>query len=154
MRPGFSLFKSTLLVIVILFTVVLFSTAQTGTAKPVDNSFTVEYYYKVKWGYASEFISLFKKNHYPILKKEMEMGRILDLKIETPVYHGTEDGRWDYRVTITWKSPSTTFDGFDEESLKKQLFPDQVTFNKEEQRRFELLEAHWDLPVKTVSPDK
>ena len=36
----------------------------------------VEYYYKTKWGHADEFLKLFKKNHYPVLKKETEMGRI------------------------------------------------------------------------------
>ena len=32
----------------------------------------------------------------------------------------------------------------------KKLFPDQQTFDKEEQRRFELLLGHWDVPVRTV----
>jgi len=41
-----------------------------------DKPFVVEYYYKAKWGHADEFLKLFKKNHYPVLKKEMEMGRI------------------------------------------------------------------------------
>jgi len=27
------------------------------------------------------------------------------------------------------------------------------TFEREEQRRFEILDAHWDLPVKTVDLD-
>src|SRR6266566_948112 len=35
-------------------------------------------------------------------------------------------------------------------ALFKQLYPDQDTFKKEEQRRFEILEAHWDLPIKDV----
>lgn len=124
--------------------------AQPAAGKKEDKTYTVEYYYKAKWGSASEFISLFKKNHYPILKKQMELGRIVGLKAETPVYHGTEEGRWDYRVTITWKNAAITFDGFDEEPLKKQLFPDQASYTKEEQRRFEILLAHWDLPVKAV----
>ncbi len=34
--------------------------------------------------------------------------------------------------------------------LKKQLFPDRDTFKQEEQRRFEILDAHWDVPVKPV----
>jgi hypothetical protein len=42
---------------------------------------------------------------------------------------------------------------FDEDSLKKQLFPDQTAYAKEEQRRFEILDAHWDLPIKTVDVD-
>ncbi|MGC2193278.1 MAG: hypothetical protein WA628_01295 [Terriglobales bacterium] len=42
-----------------------------------DKPFVVEYYYKARWGYADEFLRLFKKNHYPLLKKEVEMGRML-----------------------------------------------------------------------------
>jgi hypothetical protein len=34
-----------------------------------------------------------------------------------------------------------------EEEIKKQLFPDQETYRREEQRRFEILLAHWDLPL-------
>lgn len=116
--------------------------------------FVVEYYYKVKWGHADEFLALFKKNHYPLLKKQVEMGRLLKVWMDQPRYHMTEAERWDYRVTILFKDASTANAPFDEESLKKQLFPDQETFKKEEQRRFEVLDAHWDLPITTVNLDK
>jgi hypothetical protein len=69
-----------------------------------DKPFVVEYYYKVKWGHADEFLRLFKKNHYPLLKKEVEMGRMLKVWMDQPRYHTTEDGRWDYRVTIVFKN--------------------------------------------------
>jgi hypothetical protein len=115
--------------------------------KPSDKPYIIEYYYKARWGFADEFIGLFRKNHYPVLKKEVELGRILKVTAVKPRYHTTEDGRWDYRVTIVFKNVQATADGFDEESLKKSLFPDQETFKKEEQRRFEILLAHWDLPV-------
>ena len=69
-----------------------------ATGKP----FVVEYYYKTKWGYADEFLQLFKKNHYPLLKKQVEMGRMLKVWMDQPRYHTTEDGRWDYRVTIVF----------------------------------------------------
>jgi len=78
--------------------------AQTSQAKAQDKPFVVEYYYKARWGYADEFIRLFRKNHYPVLKKEMELGRILRGDAAKPRYHNTEDGRWDYRVTIVWKN--------------------------------------------------
>jgi hypothetical protein len=117
-------------------------------AKP--KPFAVEYYYKVAWGHQREFLDLFKKNHLPILKKEMELGRIVALSAAKPRDHGTEDGRWDYRVTITWRDIQTTNDDFDSEAIVKQLYPDQATFEKEEQRRFEILLAHWDLPVQDV----
>jgi hypothetical protein len=118
-----------------------------------DKPFVVEYYYKTKWGHADEFIALFRKNHYPVLKKQVEMGRLLKVSAVGPVYHTTEDGRWDYRVTIVYKNAAVANDGYDSAPLLKQLFPDQETFKKEEQRRFEILDAHWDLPIKDVDLD-
>ena len=115
--------------------------------------FVIEYYYKAKWGHADEFLSLFKKNHYPVLKKEMELGRILKVSMMGPRYHTTEDGRWDYRVTIVFKNAAIANDNFDSGPLIKQLYPDQETYKKEEQRRFEILDAHWDLPIKEVDLD-
>jgi len=32
--------------------------------------------------------------------------------------------------------------------------PDQAAYEREEQRRFEILDAHWDLPVKTLDLNK
>jgi hypothetical protein len=122
-------------------------------APQTDKPFVVEYYYKTKWGHADEFIALFRKNHYPLLKKEMEMGRMLKVSAVAPVYHTTEDGRWDYRVTIVYKNASVAHDGYDAGPLLKQLFPDQENYKKEEQRRFEILDAHWDLPIKDVDLD-
>jgi len=116
----------------------------------VEKPFVVEYYYKAKWGHADEFITLFKKNHLPVLKREIELGRILQVRADQPRYHTTEDGRWDYRITIIFKSAAVANDNFDASEITKQLFPDQDTYKKEEQRRFEILEAHWDLPVKEL----
>ena len=115
-----------------------------------DKPFVVEYYYKAKWGHADEFIALFKKNHYPLLKKEIELGRILKVTGVAPRFHTTEDGRWDYRMTIVFKNAQTTTDDLDTAPLLKQVFPDQETYKREEQRRFEILDAHWDLPIKDV----
>src|SRR5246127_675476 len=78
-----------------------------------DKPFVVEYYYKAKWGHAEEFIALFKKNHYPVLKKEIELGRILKVFAQVPRYHTTEDGRWDFRTTIVFKSAQIANDNFD-----------------------------------------
>jgi len=128
--------------------------AQAAASADGDKPFVIEYYYKVRWGYADEFIRLYKKNHLPVLKKQMEMGRILKVSTVSPRYHNTEDGRWDYRVTIVWKNVGVTADGFDTDALNKQLFPDQETFKREEQRRFELLLAHWDVPIVEVDLNK
>jgi hypothetical protein len=125
-----------------------------GQSKSGDEAFVADYYYKAKWGFADEFIQLFKKNHYPVLKKQMESGRILNVTAVKPRFHATEEGRWDYRVTIVFKNMAAALDQASEESIIKQLFPDQVTYKREEQRRFEILLAHWDVPVVGVPLDK
>ena len=117
--------------------------------------YTIEYYYKCQWGHQQEFLDLFLKNHYPLLKKIQSTGRIVSLKIESPAYHTTEDGRWEYRVTIVYKdSTVATSSNPDEAAFIKELWPDQDTYKKEEQRRFEILLGHWDLPVTDITPAK
>ena len=118
-----------------------------------DQPYTMEYYYKTPWGHQQEFLNLFLKNHYPLLQAIQKTGRILSVKIETPANHMTEDARWDYRVTIVWKNSTVaTTANPDEEALIQQLWPDQAKYRAEEQRRFEILLAHWDLPVSNITP--
>ena len=120
-----------------------------------DQPYTIEYYYKCQWGHQAEFKELFLKNHYRLLEKIQATGRILSIKIESPAYHTTEDGRWDFRVTIRYKNSTlATTANPDEEAFIKELYPDQATYLKEEQRRFEILAGHWDLPVTDITPPK
>jgi hypothetical protein len=119
----------------------------TQDSRSSERPYTIEYYYKTTWGHAEEFLRLYRKNHYPVLVKQMEMSRIVSITLVKPRLHTTEESRWDYRVTIVWKNIQVTDDGFSEETLSRQLFPDYETFKKEEQRRFEILQAHWDVPI-------
>lgn len=129
--------------------------AQAPEAAPsAATAFVIEYYYKVKWGHFDEFLGLYKKNHYPILERERQLGRIVRLEAAQPRYHGTEAERWDFRVTIAWKDAATAHDEFDPSRLVAELYPDEKTFEQEEQRRFELLLAHWDVPVNDTRLDK
>lgn len=120
------------------------------TPSRTDERYVVEYYYKTRWGHAAEFIRLFKKNHYPVLVKEIEMGRIVEVSAVAPRFHATEDGRWDYRVTIVFRSVQAANESPDLEPILKQLYPDRALFDREEQRRFEILDAHWDVPITRV----
>ena len=124
---------------------------QGGANKP----YAMEYYYKVQWGHQQEFLNLFLKNHYPLLQERIKSGDFLSVKIDTPANHMAEDSRWDYRVTITFKNSTVaTTANPAEEEVKKKLFPDQATYQQEEQRRFEILLAHWDIPVTDITPGK
>src|SRR5260370_24202420 len=107
-KPRFAL----LVLMIFVLQPILASPSLAGTAQstPQDQPYVIEYYYKAKWGYADEFIRLFKKNHYPILKKQVESGRFLQVTAVRPRYHATEDGRWDYRVTIVFNNASVAND--------------------------------------------
>ncbi len=99
------------LLISLLLSVIFILPAATANAqtKPVEEPFTVEDYYKVKWGYANEFIDLWKKNHYPLLKKAMQKGDILSVTAQIPILHSGEDTRWDFKVIIVYKNTDLAF---------------------------------------------
>ena len=143
--------------ILLTLSLILSARALFGQGAPpqaaANQPYTMEYYYKVQWGRQQEFLRLFLKNHYPLLQKNVELGRMVSVKIETPANHMTEDGRWDYRVTIRFKNSTlATTPNPEEERLIRELWPDQATYQREEQRRFEILAAHWDLPVTDITP--
>jgi len=144
MRTG--KFKSFPLFLIVFITISLNVKAQNKKDEP----FTIENYYKVKWGFADEFIDLWKTNHYPLLKKAQEKGDILNVTAEKPKLHSGEDTRWDFKVTITFKNAILAFDPNLTTPYKQQLYPDLDKLTKDEQHRFELLIAHWDVMVESI----
>ena len=115
---------------------------------PAPQPFAVEYYYKIRWGFTEEWLALYKRNHYPILLEQQRLGRIVHMSAATPVNHAGEASRWDFRFTIVWKDAETAHDAFDGSAIVRALYPDQERFRREEQRRFELLVEHMDIPVR------
>ena len=111
---------------------------------------TTWYFYKVKWGYQDEFVQLFQRNHLPILREEMKSGRIKDVRTFVPTYHGDGRADWTFAVVIVYKDIAAMTAPSEDDAIAKRLYPDQAKFQKEEQRRFEILEAHWDVPLNEV----
>jgi len=148
------LLSAALLLASMLFFTAAAATAQAPPAPDPDKPYVMEYYYKTHWGHQEEFLELFKKNHYPVLQSEVAMGRVLSVRLDTPAYHMPEQERWDYRVTIVFKNAQAAFTPVDEHAIQLKLYPDQATFKREEQRRFEILEAHWDLAISQIALDK
>jgi hypothetical protein len=100
-------------------------------AKP----FMVEWVYKVKWGHDEEFWQLFKKYQIAILNYQKQTGDVLSYKVYRPAIHTGEDTRWEYRVEIVFKN-KLVWGRSDE--VGRQIFPDQATYKREENRRWEL----------------
>jgi len=120
------------------------SPAQQSGANPQK---TVWYFYRVKWGFQDEFQTLFARNHLPVLKEEMKTGRIVSVKTFVPSYHGDGRADWTFAVQITFKDVAAFVGPSGDEEIQRRLFPDRARFLKEEQRRFEILDAHWDVPL-------
>jgi hypothetical protein len=113
---------------------------------------TTWYFYRVKWGFQDEFVRLFNKNHLPVLREEMKDGRILDVRTYVPTYHGDGRADWTFAVAITYRDVTAMTGPSNTDAIVKRLYPNQAAFNQEEQRRFELLDAHWDVPLNDVTP--
>lgn len=118
-----------------------------SSASVSNKTYIVEWVYRVKWGHKEEFFDIFKKYQLPVLEKEKQLGYVTDYSVYSPGLHTSQDSRWDYRVIIVYKDRAST--GHAEE-ISNQLFPDQAALKREEQRRWELTEVHWDLPIEVV----
>jgi len=117
-----------------------------STAKPVIE----EWVYRTKYGFKDEWWTIFKKYQIAILERQKELGYVKEFTVYAPSLHTSEDSRWDYRIIIVRASADPP-PGQSEGDVAKQLFPDQDTFKREENRRWELTTNHWDLPIHVVN---
>ena len=63
---------------------------------------TVWYFYRVKWGHQEEFLDLYQKNHYPVLKAQLG-DRVTGFKAYIPTYHGDGRGDWTFATVMTFR---------------------------------------------------
>ena len=113
----------------------------------------VLYFYRTKWGAHDEFVGLFRKNHWPILQAQWDAGRYTNVELWTPRFHGDGRADWDVLVSITYRDWAAMQEHTDAE-IAARLYPDQATFKREEQQRFALLDAHWDVVLETRPLDR
>lgn len=106
------------------------------------------YFYTVKWGLQDEYLDLFQRNHYPILKAKEKAGRYAAVRTFVPEFHGDGRADWTFAVELV-VPPNAPATPTDEEIIAK-LYPDRARFAREEQRRFEILTAHWDVPLNRI----
>ena len=113
-------------------------------ADPIE----VLYFYRTRWGAHDEFVDLFRRNHWPILREELAAGRFTAVEMWTPRFHGEGRADWDVLVSITYRDWAAIQEHGDA-SIARRLYPDQAKFKADEARRFALLDAHWDVVLET-----
>jgi hypothetical protein len=125
--------------------------AQAPAKQAAGEPKTKWYFYTVKWGSQDEFLDLFQRNHYPILKAMQKAGLYVSVKTFVPENHG--DGRADWTFAVELIEPAARPSTPTEEEIVAKLYPDRAKLLREEQRRFELLVAHWDVPLNRLDLD-
>jgi predicted small lipoprotein YifL len=120
----------------------------TASVKPE----TEEWVYRVRYGFHDEWWRIFRKYQIAILERQKQLGYVQDFQVWGPGLHTSEESRWDYRIIIVRASHDPP-PGQSESEVAKVLFPDQDTFHREENRRWELTTNHWDLPIHLVDVD-
>ena len=80
-----------------------------------------------------------------------DKGVVSEVRVDKPREHLPEEHRWDLRVTVVYRDASVAYSPdkiteADYGAIIKGL-QGEATFKKEEQRRFEILLAHWDVNV-------
>jgi len=124
-------------------------------AQTQSNVVRVAYYYKIRWGFQEEFERLFFKNHRPILAAQTKSdGRIRDVSVYRPQFHGDGRADWTFLVVITFADWAALRSSVDEATVARGIFSDMETWRREEKRRFEIVDAHWDVPLVPVEPPK
>jgi hypothetical protein len=108
----------------------------------------VLYFYRTRWGAHDEFVDLFRRNHWPILREQLAAGRYTAVEMWTPRFHGEGRADWDVLVSITYRDWAAIQEHGDAE-IARRLYPDQEQFRADEAHRFALLEAHWDVVLES-----
>ena len=140
-----------LLVVLILAAAGAVTGAQAPAPQAAGEPKTVWFFYTVKWGSQDEFLDLFQRNHYPILKAMEKAGHYLSVKTFVPENHG--DGRADWTFAVELVEPAVKPSSPTEQEIVARLYPDRAKLQREEERRFQLLTAHWDVPLNRLDLD-
>jgi len=130
----------------------LMVTAAVPAVEAVPKTFTIEFYYKIRLGYFDEWMTLYQRSHWPIMLAEIQAGYIQKIEIVRPQSSWPEPNRWDLRVSITYRdvlvAHGVTSTG--REATVRRLFPDIEAHERDEQRRFQLLDGQWDVELDPV----
>jgi hypothetical protein len=126
--------------------------AQAPPKQSAGESKITWYFYTVRWGFQDEFLDLFQRNHYPVLKAREKAGQFSSVRTFVPEFHG--DGRADWTFAVELVVPPNAPVAPTTDEIVAKLYPDAAKFAREEARRFEILAAHWDVPLNRLDFDR
>jgi hypothetical protein len=115
-----------------------------------DRPVEVVCFYRTKWGHHDEFLELVTRNYLPVLHEHVKSGRMLDIRVQVPRFHGDGRADWDVMVTIVYRDWAAMEEQRSDQEIIERLFPDQARYSEDERRRFTILNGHWDVPLDSL----
>ena len=121
-----------------------------GTGKDV----TEVSFYKLPPGRQDEWLALYKKWHFPIMKYEKAHGQVISETVYTRVAHHLSPA-WDIAIVIVAPPPEKRpKPEMTRGQLIRHLFPDLDEYVKGERARWAMTLEHWDEQWVEVDVDK
>jgi hypothetical protein len=115
----------------------------TEAAPPADTPVTMAVYYKVPPGKRLDWLTLYRKYHYPVMEQFVKDGLIKSIQIYQRRFR-SQSPAWDYEVVLVWRDWNAIEEGHVKEPpLIRKMFPDMADYEKADQKRFELQTDVW-----------
>jgi hypothetical protein len=137
----------------IALAVALASAQTTETPPPADSPVTMAVYYKVPPGKRTEWLTLYKKYHYPVMQQFVKDGVLKSVKIYQRRFR-SQSPAWDYEVVLVWRDWNAIEEGHVKEpGVIRRMYSDMSDYEHADQRRFELQTDVWIDLLEEVSPE-
>ena len=124
----------------------------TGIPPPPDSPVPMAVYYRVPPGKRTEWLTLYKKYHYPVMQQFVKDGLLKSVKIYQRRFRA-QTPAWDYEVVLVWRDWKAIEEGHVKEpGVIRQMYPDMSDYERADQHRFELQTDVWIDLLEEVSP--
>lgn len=104
---------------------------------------TMQAFYRVPPGKRAEFLNLYKKYHYPVMHRFVEMGILKSIHIYQRRFR-EQSPAWDYEVVLVWRDWAAMEEGHVKEpGIIDEMYPNKEEYKQADLRRFELTTDVW-----------
>jgi hypothetical protein len=118
---------------------------------PADSPVPMAVYYRVPPGKRTEWLTLYKKYHYPVMEQFVKDGLLKSVKIFQRRFRA-ETPAWDYEVILIWRDWNAIEEGhIKEPGVIRSMYSDISDYQRADQHRFELQTDVWIDVLEEVS---
>lgn len=119
---------------------------------PADSPVPMAVYYRVPPGKRTEWLTLYKKYHYPVMQQFVKDGLLKSVKIYQRRFRA-QTPAWDYEVVLVWRDWKAIEEGHVKEpGVIRSMYSDMGDYERSDQHRFELQRDVWIDILEEVSP--